>query len=53
MSTGCDPIACDTSPGKTLIDDLMRARVVASYDNREALDFAFRNDAQKPLPNSR
>jgi anhydro-N-acetylmuramic acid kinase len=28
-----DPVACDTGPGNALIDDFMRARVGAPYDN--------------------
>jgi anhydro-N-acetylmuramic acid kinase len=30
---GPDPIACDTGPGNALIDDFMRARTGASYDD--------------------
>jgi anhydro-N-acetylmuramic acid kinase len=31
---GGDPIACDTGPGNALIDDFMRARTGAPYDDR-------------------
>ena len=31
-----DPIACDTGPGNALIDDFMRARTGAPYDNNGA-----------------
>ena len=31
---GPDPIACDTGPGNALIDDFMRARTGAPYDDR-------------------
>ncbi len=31
---GGDPVACDTGPGNALIDDFMRARTGAPYDDR-------------------
>jgi anhydro-N-acetylmuramic acid kinase len=33
LSDGADPIACDTGPGNALIDDYMRSRSGAAYDD--------------------
>ena len=47
IDDGSDPVACDTGPGNALIDDFMRARTGAAFDDsgvmasRGAVDAAF------------
>jgi anhydro-N-acetylmuramic acid kinase len=43
---GPDPIACDTGPGNALIDDFMRARTGARYDDNGDVAATGRPDAR-------
>ncbi len=43
---GPDPIACDTGPGNALIDDFMRARTGAPYDDNGDVAATGRPDAR-------
>ena len=51
---GPDPIACDTGPGNALIDDFMRARTGAPYDdNGDAAERARRLQRSAPTASPR
>jgi anhydro-N-acetylmuramic acid kinase len=43
---GGDPVACDTGPGNALIDDFMRARTGAPYDDRGDVAATGKPDAE-------